>query len=329
MSLLFEDFGNLNRIDRSLIINDTESWNKGLQYDYRRGVGPNSEVKIIELRPHNFTSLINYIKNNNDISFIVLRCHKKQLLAISYGKNSGGYGRTYDNWSIKFTKLAWDKIGSNLSFPRTSRGTSSISNGITTDSEANAKSILSKTVTYFYNNIAKEGTIKQWDIIAVYKDDSISNTREERMKSKEGIVPLPHDENYKSFINRLKESFKERCREYILNNRHNYSSKEELINDIMNKGLIDEIKYKGINYKYNDANTILGDNDSNNYWEYKAVKADSNPDYIYVEFGYNGIIPFIKSIKAHDISSPSYGRWRASINDDEFSGERREGEREL
>lgn len=326
MSLLFEDFGNLNRIDRSLIINNSGSWSKGVQYDYKRGVGPNSEVKIIELRPHNFTSLINYIKNNDDISFIVLRCHKKQLLAISYGQNNGGYGKPYDNWSIKFTRLAWERIGSNLSFPRTGRGTSSIYNGITTDSEATAKSILSKTVSFFYDNIAKEGTIKQWDIIAVYKDNSISNTREERMKSKDGIVPLPHDANYNFFIDRLKDSFKERCREYILNNRHNYSSKEELINDIMNKGLIKEIKYKGINYRYYDANTKLGDNNSSNFWEYKAVKSNSNPDYIYIEFGYNGIIPYIKGIKAHDISSPSYGRWGASVNDDEFSGERTEGE---
>ena len=54
MDKLYESWGNLARIDRTLLGSKNKSTES---FNHENGIGPNSQIVLKNIRPHNFTNL--------------------------------------------------------------------------------------------------------------------------------------------------------------------------------------------------------------------------------------------------------------------------------
>ena len=162
MAILLENLGNLNRIDKSLLLyNNNRSRNeKPIMYLGDSGITENSRVEIDRISPHNFTTLMEKLDTDSSIGAIVVRAHGRQLCLVTklklYTKSSYDYFLKFSEYSLQQLKMndfySWSGL-------------------IYNDRMAPIKTAISRCVKSFYDNIAPEGTKKKWDTVIIYKDE--------------------------------------------------------------------------------------------------------------------------------------------------------------
>lgn len=292
MDKLYESWGNLARIDRTLLGSKNKSTES---FNHENGIGPNSQIVLKNIRPHNFTNLMRAIDEEENLGMAVVRCHRKQVVAIC--KDGSAFGRRWNNYSIRLTDMAWEDFGYKLRQPRGEYGKQ-----ISVDNAARVKTYISEIVKdyYLYSSKSDASVKPQWDVLFVYKDPANVDIQKNRIKSREGMVPVPHDKEYNDYLRKLKEGWADKCKEYIRNHMKDYQNAQDLFNDMLDKGLIPEIKYKGVNYKFERNSTEVGKNSdraSDNYLEYRAINPHAHPGELYIVLGYKGLIPYIKELR--------------------------------
>lgn len=286
--ILLEDLGNLNRIDKSLVLfNDQRS--KQLMYLGATGITENSRVEVDRITPHNFTTLMTKLDEDNSIGAIVVRAHGRQLCLVSKLQL---YAQHNYQYFLKFSNYAIDKLDM--------RGYYSYSGFLKNDRMAPIKTAISRCVKAFYDNVAPEGTRKNWDTVIIYKDETVQGTLDKRRKQKQGIIPTPHDENYGDFINNLKNSFNQKCQEYLDKVRVNSTNAEEIVNYLMNRKSVEKFKFNGCNYeKYDSDYARVGQTFNVTYKRIESgrnIDNQVNPLRIRLVFDWNGYVPYVENV---------------------------------
>ena len=289
MMELFEDYKNLNMIDRTLLIGNNYKNEEIKLQDLP--ITPNSEIYIDKVSPHNFTKVMEILDSDESIGAIVVRAHNRQLLMVTKDRqiirrlNLG-----YDNYGLILTKFAY----SNYNNHYTSRF-------IHSDREAPIKTAISRTVKAFYEK-APEGTKKKWDILVIKKDPNVAQQREDRKTAQAGRVLVPSDKNYDDFIKQLNWNFGQRVEKYINSKRINTNNIEEIGEYLMNSSKLDKIKVKGVTYVKTDAEFNVGNKDRLSYILYASDElksAGENKYRLYVFFRFDGFKPvFVKAVPA-------------------------------
>jgi hypothetical protein len=247
--LLNEDYGNLNKINGSLLAK--------IKHRVGEKLTPTTEVEIDKLAKDEETGQVRktwmyateQILDRSDVLGIVVRSNKRQLMLII--KN----GYNYD--------IYWSDICENLDFIKNTQ------NGMMQTVAVNLPSIrryMENTVRGFIE--AHEKAKKNWDIMVI-KDDmlNIHTKQQDRKNKQKGIIPLPRDEQkYKTFVNQLQQGLKQRLVAYSNNKLTNSSTKEELFEFIKNYSsslVFQKIKVLGGVWELNDASSSLSNNSKN------------------------------------------------------------------
>lgn len=288
MIKLFEDYKNLNMIDRSFLMPRRRNNTVSLQ---DINVTPNSKVVINPIEPHKFSTIIDIYESQKDqIAMIIVRAHNRQLLAVypvgrdSIGRQMNSY--SYKDFVIQFTPFAYQKCQMHYWY----------SEQEATDSVAMVKTMISRTVKRFYELVAPEGTTKKWDCIFVYNDPDVQNQRQKRHLSQINRVLTPSDPDYDRYIRSLQDMFRTRAQKWIDDHRidaKNATDIKKLLKGIKN----DRIKFRGEIYnmisrdmgKYPNFELVYGINDDGNIDE-------KHPYYIIIELVFQGLKPTIKRI---------------------------------
>ena len=288
MIKLFEDYKNLNMIDRSFLMPTRGSNTVSLE---DINVTPNSKVVINPIEPHKFSTIIDIYESQKDqIAMIIVRAHNRQLLAVyPVGRDSIGrqmISYSYKDFVIKFTPFAYQKCQMNYWY----------SEQEVTDSVATVKTMISRTVKRFYELVAPEGTTKKWDCIFVYNDPDVQNQRQKRRSSQINRVLTPSDPDYDRYIRSLQDMFRIRAQKWIDDHRidaKNATDIKKLLKGIKN----DRIKFRGAIYnmtsrdmgKYPNFELAYSIDDDGNIDE-------KHPYYIIIELVFQGLKPTIKRI---------------------------------
>ena len=288
MIKLFEDYKNLNMIDRSFLMPIRRNNTVSLQ---DINVTPNSKVVINPIEPHKFSTIIDIYESQKDqIAMIIVRAHNRQLLAVypvgrdSIGRRMNSY--SYKDFVIQFTPFAYQKCQMHYWY----------SEQETTDSVVTVKTMISRTVKRFYDLVAPEGTTKKWDCIFVYNDPDVQNQRQKRRSSQINRVLTPSDPDYDRYIRSLQDMFRIRAQKWIDDHRmdaKNATDIKKLLKGIKN----DRIKFRGEIYnmtsrdmgKYPNFELVYSIDDDENIDE-------KHPYCIIIELVFQGLKPTIKRI---------------------------------
>lgn len=294
MIKLFEDYKNLNMIDRSFLIPAHRSDTVSLQ---GMKVTPNSKVVINPIEPHKFSTIMDIYESQKDqIAMIIVRAHNRQLLAIY--PYADGYTHEYADiatkmisyvnkqFFIQFTPFAYQKCKMSEWY----------SEWESTNSVATVKTIISRTVKRFYELVAPEGTTKKWDCIFVYNDPAVQQQRQNRRSSQINRVLTPSDPNYDRYISSLQDMFRTRAQKWIDDHRidaKNAADIKKLLKGIKN----DRIKFRGEIYnmtsrdmgRYPNFELVYRMNEDGNVDE-------KHPYCIIIELEFQGLKPTIKRI---------------------------------
>ena len=169
---LYESRGNLDKIESSLLLVNSD-------IKKMKGLSPSSHVEIDTLKgkpeehKHTWANVVNNILTDKSIAFIVVRSNKRQLMLMSRDQD-------YVNSSDKCL-IIWSNYA--LSIPAINE----IAGGneyIVTASLNNAQSKMCKTVVAYVDHIKGK---KNWDIIKVYKDETLLSSQE---KYKEKLLKI-------------------------------------------------------------------------------------------------------------------------------------------
>ena len=287
--LLLENLGTLNRIDKSLVIfNDYR--NNQMMYLGATGITEKSKVEVDRITPHNFTTLMGKLDEDNSIGAIVVRAHGRQLCLVTklhlYSKS--GY-----QYFLKFSSYATEKLNMNQYYS----GYGFIKN----DRMAPIKTAISRCVKTFYDDVAPEGTRKKWDALIIYKDENVDSTRIKRAESQKGMIKNPHENGYDDFVTDLKADFEKRCKEYLDKVRINTTNKAEIADYLMNRAKVDTFKFNNYTYTLRDEDSArVGQrfretyirNDYDNGVDYNIA-----PKRLRLTFKWKGFIPYIDSVE--------------------------------
>lgn len=289
MIKLFEDYKNLNMIDRSFLIPVRGQNTVSLQ---GMPVTPNSKVVINPIEPHKFSTIMDIYESQKDqIAMIIVRAHNRQLLAIypRTRRNSVGaeiHSYTYKQFGIKFTPYAYQKCKMSEWY----------SEQESTDSVATVKTIISRTVKRFYELVAPEGTTKKWDCIFVYNDPAVEQQRQNRRSSQINRVLTPSDPNYDRYIRSLQDMFRTRAQKWIDDHRidaKNATDIKKLLKGIKN----DRIKFRGEIYNMTSRDMGSYPNFELVYRMNEGGNVDEKHPYcIIIELEFQGLKPTIKRI---------------------------------
>lgn len=281
---LFEDYKNLNMLDRSFFI---DNYNNSVNF---RGseMSPESKIVVSNVSPHRFSSIMDIINNNEDIAAIVVRAHNRQLLLISKNNSVKSiYGYRYNNYVAVFSANAYDNYNDH--------GYSKL---LRIDSEAQVKTLISRTVKAFYEK-APEGVKKKWDILIVYKDENVNKKMIDRKNAKQDRVITPHEKGYSEYIERLQNLFQQRAEIYIDSRRINTTNSEEIKKYLMSKIKIEKLKFKGNTYRAYEQSFNYP------YGKFRYVSEDDTvePRIISISVEFEGLKLKIKEIRT------SNNRW--------------------
>lgn len=284
MMKLFEDYKNLNMIDRSFL-NRYDNMNRSI-------ITPNSKIEVNSVSPHRFTTVMEILKQP-DVAAVIVRAHNRQLLFVTAKReivrSATGFHHDYGAILSDYARRNLNNYG---------YGTQTA-----TDSEAAIKTIISRFVKVFYEK-APEGTRKKWDILVIYKDPDVEDIRTTRQDRKEDIVLTPKDKGYEEYIYKLNTAFRERAKNFIDSRRPDLHSTEDFKQFILNNVKLDRLKFNGEIYKFDDEQLSI-DKDSYSYLKY--IDERNNKKVLYVMLEFNGIIPTVKEIR---ISPYRYGSIR-------------------
>ena len=294
MIKLFEDLKNLNMIDRSFFM-DGGRMEKLKQIT----MTPNSRIEVSKILPHKFTTVMEKL-SEDDVAAIVIRAHKRQLLFVTKDARIGRVMNGYYNYNyyVVMSDYAYTNCNSHDYRKITSYNT-----------EAPAKTQISRTVKDFYERVAPEGTKKSWDALIIYRDEQVNDLRQKRAEMNQNRVYVPSDgRKYRDFIDNLESAFQERAVKYVDAHRPNIQNAEELKQLMMKVSKLDKIKYKGNIYTYSDSRVSLT-NRGTSYIQYVATNDDRgrvNPQVIYVILTFKGIMPQIVDVRASEYRYTSY-----------------------
>ena len=294
MIKLFEDLKNLNMIDRSFFM-DGGRMEKLKQIT----MTPDSRIEVSKILPHKFTTVMEKL-SEDDVAAIVIRAHKRQLLFVTKDERIGRVMNGYYNYNyyVVMSDYAYTNCNSHDYRKQTSYNT-----------EAPAKTQISRTVKDFYERVAPEGTKKSWDALIIYRDEQVNDLRQKRAEMNKNRVYVPSDgRKYSDFIDNLESAFQERAVKYIDAHRPNIQNAEELKQLMMKVSKLDKIKYKGNIYTYTDSRVSLT-NRGTSYIQYVATNDDRgrvNPQVIYVILTFKGIMPQIVDVRASEYRYTSY-----------------------
>lgn len=299
MMELFEDFKNLNMIDRTLLISN--------RYDDEiidlkdTTITPNSEIYIDKVTPHNFTRVMEMLNEDETIGAIVVRAHNRQLMLVSKDNSfRRKYNIGYHDYFVVLSKIAYNNYNSHYA-----------SRFIHSDKEAPIKTAISRTVKSFYDK-APEGTKKKWDILVIKKDPNVKQQREDRKNAQAGRVLVPSDKNYKDFINQLNWEFGKRAEKFINDRRVNTNNIQEIGEYLMNTSKLDKIKVRGVTYTKVDDDFRVGNKDAISYILYASdeLKEKGEEKYrLYVFFRFDGFKPvFLKAVPVDRWTNSSHAK---------------------
>lgn len=288
--LLLEDYGNLNRIESSLINKNyrSSSSNDTGKIDIRNStITNNSKIVVDRINPHTFSHAFEMLDSDDTIGAIVFRAYGRQLCLATKEKDLYGsawgdsYVITFSDYSLYQLDMQYGYAGGVKSFAK----------------EAQAKTAVSRCVKAFFEK-APEGTRKKWDALIIYKDPSVGEKRLNRIENKKGAVPTPSQKiAYKEYIEKLNDDFKERCKNYLDNVRQDTTNKKEVIDYLMNRSNIQKLKFRGSIYEKIDSSTnLLGSNFNIRYQKNIDQEARDNPEFLWLLFSWNGFLPYIKEI---------------------------------
>lgn len=242
--LLTETYENLNAIDRSLF--DT------IKNSIGKSITPKSKIEVDPIRPHTFKNLVeNYLTNTN-ISFIIVRVHKRQWCMIT----SDTFLCQGGDFMIKFTKYG-------------EQNSHNLYNNTGTSSTSKISQLLSKTIKKFYDE--KEGVRPSWDCIVVYKDTNVKQLTQNRKDSVKGAIPLPNESGYDEYISDLREDLEKRLQVYIRKQMTNITTKPQLIKFLKQKISPTLIKVGDKVYRYESYREIYNGGPLDKVFRYTYV----------------------------------------------------------
>jgi len=302
-TLLLEDLGNLNRIDKSLLLyNDRNGEGHPMNLG-ATGITEKSRIEVNRITPHNFTTLMGMLDDDDSIGAIVVRAHGRQLCLVT---KLHLYSRQSYVYFLKFSDYAMQRVKMTDYY--------TYSGFLKNDRPAPIKTAISRCVKGFYDNIAPEGTRKNWDTVIIYKDETVDNTRNKRAESQKGMIKNPGENGYEEFEAELKNQFKERCRDYLDKVRPDTTNKQQIIDYLMNRANIDKFKFNGYTYNLEDGDYgKVG----NRFREiYVRQVFDNGADYdkaprkIRLTFNWKGYVPYIDYIEySNDVYRYSSNTW--------------------
>lgn len=252
---LYEARGNLDKIESSLLLVNSD-------IKKMKGLSPNSHVEIDTLKgkpeehKHTWANVVNNILTDKSIAFIVVRSNKRQLMLMSRDQD-------YVNSSDKCL-IIWSNYA--LSIPAINE----VADGneyIVTASLNNAQSKMCKTVVAYVDHIKGK---KNWDIIKVYKDETLGVLKQDREESRKGMEIKPNgtfmtnarikhgsvkdkqQRDYRNYIDSLHDNLKERLKAFIEKRLVNVNSKEDLQQNLKDNNTLapKKIKIAGLIYNY-------------------------------------------------------------------------------
>lgn len=275
--ILQEDFKNLNVIDRSLI--------NGIEINRSDDISPDSEVVIDKVAPkerHNFNTVLDMLENDDDVGYIVFRASRRQLMIIGYMNKKDN--STNNGFYVGFSDYAYDIIDELGRYQQKQ----------TITDRMTVKTMMSTAFLGFYAD--DETAKKVWDILVI-KKDSKRGLRDDRTKSREGVVPLPKEKGYDTYIQQIKNELDIRLDAYIDSKRPKIQSKEDVMKlftteKALKKIRIDDSLYKLLTKNLTDDELIYTyQKMGTDYWNKDVDK------YCIIKFGFNGIYPYVKSIE--------------------------------
>lgn len=294
---LFEDFKNLNIIDRSF-------FELGRRY-YKVNMGnnmpitPESKIVVSKVEPHKFSTILELLNNNDDIAGVVVRAHNRQLIFVTADRNTiRSMGGGYSNYFAILSYNAYKNYNDH-GYDRVIR----------TDAEAPIKTAISRTVKSFYDKAAPT-VKKKWDILIIYKDENVEDKRNQRSERQQGRVLTPKDEGYDTYIDNLNTAFQKRAEEYIDSIRPNTTNVNELKEYLLSRLKINKIKFKGKTYVLH--NTDMGYPTSLFAYRLENNNSDNEATLIYIKIELKGLKPEIVDVRVTPDRYGSY-RWANSI----------------
>ena len=286
--ILEEDFKNLNMIDRSLISN--------LKLKTSNNFSPDCEVIVDKVKPierHSFNTIIEIVKEP-DVAAVVFRAARRQLLLIGYKVGEDFNRSNYNNFFVKFSDYAMDRIDDVKRYPDEQ----------TVDSEAVVKTMISTAFLGFFKD-ADQSVKKVWDLLIIKKSD-VSPLRQGRKESQKDIAVLPKDkEKYAEYLKKMKNNLEARLERYIDSKRPELKSKEDILklfttSKAMNKIRVNDKLYKLTKRTSNSNNTEI----TLNYDLDEKSEASLGTDIknIRIIISYKSIFPEIESVRFYSSS---------------------------
>ena len=286
--ILEEDFKNLNMIDRSLISN--------LKLKTSNNFSPDCEVIVDKVKPierHSFNTIIEIVKEP-DVAAVVFRAARRQLLLIGYKVGEDFNRSNYNNFFVKFSDYAMDRIDDVKRYPDEQ----------TVDSEAVVKTMISTAFLGFFKD-ADQSVKKVWDLLIIKKSD-VSPLRQGRKESQKDIAVLPKDkEKYAEYLKKMKNNLEARLERYIDSKRPELKSKEDILklfttSKAMNKIRVNDKLYKLTKRTSNSNNTEITLNYDLD--EKSATSLDTDIKNIRIIISYKSIFPEIESVRFYSSS---------------------------
>ena len=291
MAILLEDLGNLNRIDKSLILynNSRNNGKTPIMFLGDSVVTEKSRIEIDRITPHNFTTLMEKLDTDNSIAAIVVRAHGRQLCLVTKMKL---YTKSSYEYFLRFSEYSLHQLKMNDFYSWTGF--------IYNDRPAPIKTAISRCVKSFYDNIAPEGTKKKWDTVIIYKDETVNDKINDRKNAKQGMIPNPGEEGYDDFISKLRTDFEKKCKEYIDKVRQNTTNKQEISEYLMTHAKVNAFKFNNYTYNWEDEDyarvgrkftvTYIR-NDFDNGQDY-----DVAPRKMKLRFNWKGFVPYLEEV---------------------------------
>lgn len=248
---LKEDYGNLNVLDRSLLLyNDSKNDNnddgeimlKSIKKPVNlknTGISPNSKIEIDPVKPHSIKTIIE-ILDKHDVSALVFRINHKQICLITSFESL--YNTFQTGTDIFVKPSAYASI--NLNFGNNTNTYSFNENTL--------KRKLSELIKIFQEKFNLEKKPK-WDLLVIYKDPEIVNKWVQRDKAKKGYIPTPKEkEKYKVFLLDFQSALNEKRKKWVESHRKDAQNINELKKLLYQQCNIEKIKFKGNIYKMQD-----------------------------------------------------------------------------
>lgn len=294
---LFEDFKNLNIIDRSFL-ELGRRYNK-VNMGNNMPITPESEIVVSRVEPHKFSTILELLNNNDDIAGVVVRAHNRQLIFVTANRNTiRNMGGGYSNYLGVLSYNAYKNYNDH-GYDRLIR----------TDAEAPIKTAISRTVKSFYDKMAST-VKKKWDVLIIYKDKNVEDKRNQRSEYQSGRVLTPKEAGYDEYINKLNAAFQKRAEAYIDSLRPNTTNANELKEFLLSRLKINKIKFKGKTYVL--YNTDMGYPESLFCYKLENNNSDNEATLIYVKIELKGLKPEIIDVRVTPDRYGSY-RWANSI----------------